>query len=508
MLASVMLAATFGMASCQQDDELFDQQVTTENQKPEEVSDVAFTSSFNFQYDGSGVKSPDQYVQDCDFSLNKDAMEKLRMEGFASDNVGLDILEFIGGKIATAAGGKIGTEIWNLIVAPEKQDDHSKEILDQLSQLQDKVDGLSKMINDLIALSQTIEVSNLYKDRMSKYLDLSATNLDAYTNFFAYLSEGDTLRADSVLNTWATTTVNGSPAPIATRTYMIMLTDRSNSQLMNMAQIYDCWVFHTTPWEHMGYQKREQLRAGDLSIAMTGYLMAQVYYLRHNAPSAGVMIDQMNDAFEVFNKYYAEYGKVIHHDDKRICQIEDAHIVFGKDIIKRDMQDHPWYRWNSEWWFADECVKRLMYGDAKTDALMTPDEAMKIYNFYNSGKEKKTFYEILKDADFNLGDSLNFGPGGPMVMNLDAGAHENSTDQTFETNYDFYYNKVLMLDESEPIRENLRIGRMWIEYKMSDIITFKRYMRRWVDNITPSQYKLFRTDISKRYAGMDPGLDE
>lgn len=48
---------------------------------------------------------------------------------------------------------------------------------------------------------------------------------------------------------------------------------RNNLGQKDITQIYDYWIFQTTPWEHMGYDKRDELRQGEKeSFLQNNYL--------------------------------------------------------------------------------------------------------------------------------------------------------------------------------------------------------------------------------------------
>ncbi len=499
MSAFAIVAVASGMVSCQQDDDdLYLPQEPDTAKQQFTASSYSYTpNNLAFNYGNFGTTNADQYVQDCNFSLRKNAV--------SSEIAISDLLEMVATKVATAAGGKIGGMIWELISDGGKaSQDHSAEILEGLSGLQEQMKGINSMIQQLEEKCDQMEATAIYRKRMEDYLYLNVVNLRAYTDFYGYLSKGDSVKAFSALEDWAEKSDLGINGPTSTYVYMNMLAQKDNSQGMNMAQIYDYWVFQTTPWEHQGYQKREQLRAADLGVAMTGYLLAQAYYSRVDKPSSQTMIDIMNESFRIMKDYYDKYGKVEHHDDKIVCQIKDAHIVFDKSVTKHDLTNFPWYNPIKEWHFSNSDLNKLMFGPVRPENQMTSDEATNIFNYYNSNPDSiYTFKDILDDAGFE--PDVAYATNVPNVMILYTGANYKSDGKTFERNYDFYYNKAMMMNESKsPIRDDFRVGRMWIEQKGIPLIDPFYVLRAWVEGITPANYQFYSTHIQKRYSDMKP----
>lgn len=489
------------ITSCQQED-LGD--TTSPNETLNEIAtcgnDSTITVNFKFNYGDMGPTSANSYVKDIDFGPAKTTGVTSRASSTASQTaatVAAGILKFVGNTFLNTASARTANMVIDAVL-----NNKSGEI-DQLQQMDAKINQVKEMINDLKEKAEDKDVRDAYNERMNKYTQLEFTNCTYFVGFCNALKKGDVDKAKNTVNEWAKQQALGTTAPTATYDYIEMINGMTTASQKPITEVYDYWVFRTTPWEDEGYQKREQLRAGDVCIATTGYLMALAYYLQNLDDVSSAKIDLLNKSFKNFNDNYGKRLTVEHHDDIRICQIKGAHVVLKKDLVIRDMKNHPWVPTNSKW--VNNSFLNLMFADANNKGeygmqhSLTLDEANAIWSYYKA--ENKSLEQILKDKGFDMSGLTN---GKTHIMTLYTGGtmpNEHWYNNNYIMKYDVVFNAS---DPNRPIWSNFNVGTKWIEkVNKAKSAMSSKFLRHWVKYDCDDK-DFFRVNLVNRFTDMDP----
>lgn len=512
-IAITSITTGLGFTSCTQEDEFIVPQQTAEMNDAAGGSDEYnsnIDTQFDFQYDSFGTSSPDDFVPGFD---NMKVVTRSGVSDFTqmlADYVTNNYMDVIKGG-ASAALSCVSSHIL-----------HAKldAMVAKLDEVNYKLDSVSTMLGNLSQKMDVQEYAAIYNKRISDYLGLDMVNADYFKGYCKALAEGNTAKADSIVNQWAKKEVNSADADIATYQFLLMTPAANNSGQKSVTEIYDYWVFMTTPWEHMGYDKRDALRQGDIITGYMGYVLAKAYYENDKLMDHDTALKSLNKAYEDFCKYYKGKEKVERHNDKLICQIKGANIVFNKNIKERDMYNHRWLPNNSKMISRD--ITDLMYGDISTSgrincknvlrSSLTKKEAKVIYDYYNAPsmrqerieaekEEYLTFEQILESVGFDLG---NFESGKHHVMTLNDDWHQKE-ESIWNRNYFLYFDNVVVTNDENPFKSNWQVGCMWIDSKHKhggSLVTYD--VVKWWDHYTSSDSQYFYTQIVNRYTNMDP----
>jgi len=258
----------------------------------------------------------------------------------------------------------------------------------------DKLNVISDQLGQMITLYH----NNTYEGKLnerSKYVnDISNYNEDYYIMLSNAKTEDD-LR--TIIIKWATATVSGNPAYKLGEDYMsfLLTTIVEQKDIYNM---YDLYTYNTHPWECMGYEVREGLRASDIAVASQCLFLTQLYHMLRtdiDETSRQSILEKNAQKFDDFAKYIKN-RPVEHHDLMAVCQIPNAH--FAMDV----KFDYPDYH-NPYWctipckWTRYESDDYFMWGpDQASNYSMAirPSEMEAIFNYYGGSK---TLYQILND---------------------------------------------------------------------------------------------------------------
>ncbi|MCQ2243317.1 MAG: hypothetical protein MJZ32_03555 [Bacteroidaceae bacterium] len=503
--ALVGLSSVFGLSSCQQDDYVDEPTNTpsaTQSTTQVSANDSVFVNNFKFDYDNCGTTSPDQYVADINFGPKHTVAQSRSIT--------------MGTVLAVAKGVATLCQAGNTIAKTFAEDPVAKQ-LETISMDLKEVKG---MVEDLTEALQDNDAAKYYNEHMWQYYSF-ATNGDYLNQYFQFLREGDIESAYGIADSWAKQKLDCGDPSLAITKMMNYIPDFRTGGKMNIAQMYDYWVFQTTPWEHLGYQKREQLRLADITMCASGYILALAHY-KHQYDIAekadrkvdlaelGININALNGAFKKFIDFYSreDIATFPRHDDKLICQIKNANIVFNKDIKIRDMKNHPWQPNNT----TKYDLKTLMYGDVNTsnqtvlDRSINQSEAEAIFNYYKALKkkdsdEKVTFEKIMEDAGFNL-DGLDASK--KHIMTLSDGCWMEK-EHWYNRNFNCYFNHVVVANDKneDPIRKNWKVGCMWIEFR-KEHHAMQTETLKWWDHYSTDDCQYFYTNIEKRFTNMKP----
>lgn len=512
ILMGVLAATAMTMASCSDDHEDFVTTQKTESQTEladDNNPDIDLDTQRDFKYDSFGTTSPDDFVPGFD---NIRVVTRSGVSDFGQmlvDYVSNNYMDIIKGG-ASAALNSVSSHIL-----------HAKldAMVDRLDEVNDKLDNVTTMLGDLSKKMDAKEYAAIYNKRISDYLALDMVNADYFKGYCKALAEGNTAKADSIVKQWAQIEVNNADADIATFLFLKMTPEANNSGQKSVTEVYDYWVFMTTPWEHMGYDKRDALRQGDIITGYMGYILAKAYYESDKLMDHDSAISSLNKAYAEFCKFYKGKEKVERHNDRIICQIKDANIVFKKNIKERDMFEHSWLPNNTK--LISSSLTDFMYGDINESgkihcksvlrSSLTKNEAKTIYDYYNSESAKKkrkeagkaeylTFEQILDSVGFDLS---NFKSGKHHVMTLNDGWHKER-ERLLRRNYFLYFDNVVVTNNKNPFKSNWEVGCMWIDYdNMTKSVMTYDILKRW-DHYTSADSQYFYTQIVNRYSNMDP----
>lgn len=498
------MSTVFGLSSCQQDD-YFDEPTYTANatqsmnQEKESVNDTVFVNDFQFNYDKLGTSSPDQYVADIDFGFSSPTAYRSTRSAVAAVSA-LDVIKTVISAVST------GTSVYKAFA--------EDPVVTKLEDVTNELKEVKGMIAKLKEEAVNREVAEYYNAHMWDYYSFE-TNGSYLGDFLMFLRNNDVQSAYEIADNWANQTFKCGEATKGIKDLMRFIPTFTTGGNMNIVQMYDYWVYQTTPWEHQGYQKRQQLRDGDICMCTSGYILARAHYEHQFATAtreadksaARIEIKNLDDAFDAFCTFYKDNYDFPRHYDKLICQIEGANIVFNKDIKIRDMKNHPWQSNNTSNWG----MKTLMYGDVNTnfqtvlDRSINLKEAEAIFNYYKNSKqkdsnEKLTFENIMKGAKFEL-DGLDANK--KHILTLSDGCWREK-EHWYNYNYDLYYNHVVVANDENPIRKDWKLGCMWITSEKIHYCSDVKETLKWWDHYTTDDCQYFYTNIEKRYNGMYP----
>ncbi len=486
-----MAAST--LVSCN-DDTLEEMQAAPQAHE-EEVDD--FTPEMarqiiEFRYDNMGTTSPSQFVGDINYGPATSQGTRGGIIKAAGNLIMDSVLEALKSEPASYAV----SAVLDMIFAD------NDGTMEQLNDLDSKLDDISEMITELKSQTLDAELSSLYNQRLEEFNSLDFNACTLFTTYYEAVKKGDKQAIDKVLDDWFRLPVNKTNAPTATYNYLLATTMKNNSQQFSITDIYDYWVYQTTPWEHMGYQKRDQLRLNDICVSTSCYLLTRAYYenLAAGSGSCNKAIEKLDKAYEAFTSFYKDNATVERHDDKLICQIKGAHIVFDKELVERDMKNHPWCPDDTRFtgnldilMYTEEGVK------SKTvlEHSLTKKEAETIFNYYKQLDSNITFDGIMEQAGF---DTSILKEGKTHVMTLQAGCHKEG-ESIINRNYFMYFDEVLVGNGSKPFFNNWKVGCMWID-KTGIKKSYEHY-RHW-DHYCSEDSQYFRVNITDRYNGMYP----
>lgn len=507
------MSTVFGLTSCQQDDYVDEPNknaVPAQSAVTEMNKDSVFVNTFKFDYDNVGITSPDQYVADINFGPKASSV-KSRLAFTPDVDLAIKIIQTISSVVS--AGSSVSKAI------------SDNEVVAQLETVTKDLNVVKTMISDLEKKITDTEVVGYYNKHMYEYYCFD-TNGEYLSSFLEFLHEGDVESAYEIADLWAKQDLDCGQAVKGIKAMMESIPTFITSDMMNLTQMYDYWVYQTTPWEHMGYQKRAQLRLADVSICASGYILGHAYYEHQLALStaagdkaamadAKIGLKAIEDAFDAFKTFYEKNIKFTRHDDKLICQIKDAHMVFDKDIVLSDMNAHNWAPKHTEIEGSDG-LKNFMYGEENRGAAtvlnssLSPDEFNAICNYYGG----KAVEDSLAKVGFEVSKLQD---GKRHVLPLNSGCSRES-EHWYNNNYYLKYNKVAIVNEENPVKSNWTVGSMWIlnekKYLPNPIptregvinYTFVECLQNW-DHMENTNAQYFHLKIDQRYKGVYP-LDQ
>lgn len=512
------IISVFGITSCQQDDELY----SAPSQKPEETMaentaapDSVFVNNSVFQYDNMGVRTADQYIPNVDFGFKDNGLQtRVGLHPYA-----INLVNFVAEKaFGKDLGGLLNPVLTNIL-----SDSSGPNTMSVLADISSKIDNATNLIEQLSRSTQNAEVARNYNEQMDRYRGLQHNNCSYFSAYMRNVSDGNMEAAQKTLDLWKDVLVNGSDIATATFNYISAIpTLRTLNGNMCITDIYDYWVYQTTPWEHMGYEKREQLRLADICVCTTGYLLARTLHEQNYNYGGMEKIKELDEAFSKFQAFYAKHYNFTRHDNL-ICQIQGAHIVFEKELMNSDIYNHTWFPQGTHF-----NVKDFMYGeDNRTSdqviaSSLSQKEIEAICNYYaarNNLLEKnlldedevqkiESFEDILREAGF---DMANLEGGKKHVIPLNEGCWWE-WEGLFNRNAILRYNKVAVVSNklAETCKKDWQVGLMWVRDK--SYYVGGRFISKHVDyepiehwhEYTSHDSQYLHFFIKNRYNGMNP----
>lgn len=485
-MASMMLATGLALTSCEQDNE-FDNSTKNheEEQQSEQPGDSVIVFNNTFEYGEAGPKSFNNKIPTLDLGLNENG--KLQLRGgipLTPTDIAIDLLGAGLKQLAIGAGSKAFSETVGYLFG-----DESSEVKEGLNQINSHVDQITKAIEDLANHVDNIETAQLMRSRAERFSVLNCYTCDQFAKVLK--ADGDTAKIRSIVQKWGDSYTDDGPTSSTAIAYLNFLTSGLNSGEKPMPAIYDEWVFNSVAWEHEGYEYRENLRLADISLALTTLYMDHMYHTMNNLNT-----DKINAAFQKFSDVYKS-TLVKRHPDYLVCQVYRAHMVFRKNLITRDMKEHPWFPITEIRWNKNTSPKDVMYGEPGNsssyvlDHTMSLDEAQRIRDFYNADGKNYTFQEILQKVGFEY----YLDPGKRHVMPLNNGI-KLEDEHWYNAVYYFKYLETVHANDTKFRYSNFSLGKRVIQ----------AYLRKW-ESYSCDDCIFFRPNMVKRYSGTNPELD-
>lgn len=514
-IAAVALTSVFGLTSCEKDEYVpLPQQRMEEMDEDFEECDsldsdtTTFVSDLAFDYSDAGPTSADNQMETLDLGYNVDPnapQTRSVVAAMTISYVSKQLLHWAADQALKNVESKAASAVLNALFGSSQS-----TTIDQLQNINDQLEKTHDFAKEL---DSKVAFMN-YADRMAKrikyYENLNNSTRDIFKKVLEY--RNDTVQVAKILNDWNNDEkINGEMPALATQSFMDFLASDYTGSHEPMPAIYDAYIFETTPWEHLGYDNRENLRLADISLVATAYALNKIYY-RFQGNSCSIMEQTLDKAFEKFcNVYEAEEYQVVRHNTEAICQIRNAHVVFKKTLNVRDVKNHPW-RSDADYFTMKKASKKtaflklFMYGQKgrKSSAVLqeslTREEAEAIYNYYNSNVVKdslRTFEQILFDAKINT-SVLQKGKEHVMTLNTGASLVNTGHFDTWDNDWDFKYDYVVIANSHDYMRKDYTLGREHLKCKTGvKLNPDKYYIQGWTSFDDNRQF--FNTKIVRRY---------
>ncbi len=234
----------------------------------------------------------------------------------------------------------------------------------QMEAIMSAIEDVNHHLAELTELFHNTTYEKYLNDRSNNYVSpLMNYTSDYYTLLKNCDGSEEAIR--KIVVEWGDGTVGGNKACVEYQNFIDFLT-KTVVEHKNLYQIYDLYVFNTTPWEHQGYEFREGLRSCDLAVISENALMAALYYRVKEGYDDASREEFLAKIDRFVNEYaqFAAGNAVERHDDLAVCQIKDAHFAMKKELVVRDYYRKPWFPNGSEWDNEyNDAVWFVVYGD-------------------------------------------------------------------------------------------------------------------------------------------------
>jgi len=309
------------------------------------------------------------------------------------------LLEWVAGGAVTAISSKATSALLDYIF---KDNTETRALADVI----DKVDAISDQLAQMEIEFHDQNYEKYLNDRSRYIYEIKRHNSECYIRL-SNAKDDDTRR--EIITEWALATVGGCPAYEQGMNYISFLVNTIVEQ-KDIFNMYDLYVYNTTPWENLGYDIREALRESDIALAAESLFLTQLYQkFRTNIDEdSREAILNMNQ--QTFTEFYdhIKARPVVHHDDYAICQIPGAHFV-----VLRGNHYYPYYT-NPDWcpipavWTRFKSDDYFIWGPNQAEnytQAFTVKEISTILSFYNGNKN---LYQIFQDdAHMRFVNSIN-----------------------------------------------------------------------------------------------------
>lgn len=383
----------------------------TKKKKQEQITIKIDGENVNFVKEGNILYSQDK---ECTFNLTDNTMDYYQKVEFGPSllpndkeyvgpisyepmlqNVKLtsdigweNLLEWVASAAVKAVSSKATSELLDYIFRDNIQTRSLADVID-------KVDAVSNQLAQMI-LDYKNDKYELYLNKRSQYIyEIKRHNSECYIRL-SNAKDDDTRR--EIITEWALAPVGGCQGYEQGMNYISFLTETVVEQ-KDLINMYDLYVYNTTPWENLGYDIREALRESDIALAAESLFLTQLYqrYRTNIDEVSREALLKMNQ--QVFTDFYnyAKAHPVVYHDDYAICQIPGAHFV-----AVRGKHYYPYYD-NPDWcplpavWTRFKSDEYFIWGPNQAEnytQAYTVKEIKAILSYY---KGTKNLYQIFND---------------------------------------------------------------------------------------------------------------
>ncbi len=367
--------------------------------------------------------------------------------------------------------------------------------VEKLDEIMSAIDDLNDALSDLTELYH----NTTYETYLNKRLNDYVAPLKNYNNYYFTLLEncdGSDEAIKQIAVEWGDGTIGGNKACMEYLNFIDFLT-KSVVERKNLYQIYDLYVYNTTPWEEQGYAIREGLRSADLAVIAQSMMLAEFYYRLKDGLNDGTresmltVIKTAKDNYEAF----AKANPVERHDDMAICQIKGAHFAMKRQLVERDYYNKPWFPNGSQWDNENnESAWVVTYGDTYYNCAeiykkcLTQAEVEAIAAYYKPQGITR-FLDILTGEAKCILPAKAEGKTAVMLCQGDGYTEHDEYDD-----YMIYASKAVLASSNSNVgRQNIGIaylehyGFLW----MSQRFTY------WTSSFDRNHF-WFRTDVVQR----------
>lgn len=391
---------------------------------PAAVNEVAMPQQAPLTFNMTpSMVGPETYVP-VDLSIQRPR----RLEATPIGISYVDMLEWIAEGAAKAAGGKSVEYLYEQFF----QSPESKQ-MDDLYDLTTQVNG---KLDELIQRIKMDNYREYMNQRLTKVTELYNYSVD-YVNELQVTDPTDTARIALLAQNWGTKGSIGGNAPEAQVKNFIdwLIKVDVEEDHATLYDAYDAYVFNSVPWESMGYDVREALRAGDMSVIAINAELAILYIQTSPIFSQSTKdkaLQQISDHINAY-KAYADAHPVVRHSDA-ICQIPNAHVVMPAALYVRDYANQTWFAKRTH--YSSSAATDIVYGSSSMtksqfiSALLTTKEADAIVNYYTSKGETNLFRALERDAHFVTYNKTVYEPADFLLVGSEASVSRNGNEYT------------------------------------------------------------------------------
>jgi len=271
------------------------------------------------------------------------------------------MLKFAGESFAKGAISWAGGFALEQIISCFYTDPTSKQLESILTQ----VTEINNKLREIESLIHFQNYETYINQRTNDFCDPLTNYSKRFADALIQADSTDTETITRIVDEWYKGTIGGTVgAPIdAAANYMDFLMNTLVEQT-DVYSIYDVYTFNCVPWENMGYEFRQSLRASDLALINANAQLALLYAKIHDWDTDPVyksFVPDLNDKYQKFIKFCNDH--TVNVIDDVVCQISGAHFVMKKDMIYRNYNIPPmtWYTVGSRFYHGESTTSDLIY---------------------------------------------------------------------------------------------------------------------------------------------------